>query len=76
MTRFRTRLARLEGPTRRRLVIFVIDRLEEDGPVVGSAMVDRVVHPRNDGESEEGFRNRIEQTLRPISNPRANAKAR
>lgn len=75
MTRFRTRLARLEGPKKRGIVFYVIDSYGEDGPWIGSAMVDGVTHPRREGESEEDFKNRIEQILNPLQRPKAAPEA-
>lgn len=76
MTRFRTRLARLEGPKKRRVVFYVIDSFEEAGPVIGAAMVDGVVYRRHDGESEETFKSRIEGSIRPTRSSTATPKAR
>jgi hypothetical protein len=76
MTRFRSRLARLEGPKRDSLVIFITNRFEEDGPVVNTAWADGILHTRHDGESEKEFRCRVGQSLRSPSRLRAISKAR
>ena len=76
MTRLRKRLARLEGSKGNSLIIFAVDRYEEDGPFVGTAWGNGVHYRRHDGESEEDFRLRVEQCARLHLHPRANGKPR